>query len=215
MQGLPRSSLARGLRPAAERATRPRRCIASESDAPGASAPRGLQLGCGPFAAPGLWNADRRGLPGVDLVCDALRLPLASASLPFVVAIHVLQDLSYLDVIPALRELCRVLRPGGWLRLGLPDLERAIDAYRAGDAGYFHVSDCDAASLGGKLVAQAVWYGAVRTPFTYDCIAELLARAGFVAIERRGFGESGSGALALARLDNRERESLFVEARRP
>jgi SAM-dependent methyltransferase len=213
MQGLPRSLLARGPDPAAaERAAAPR---IGAADAPGASRARGVQVGCGPCAASGLWNTDRRAQPGVDLVCDLLQLPFASASLPCAVAIHVLQDLPYPDVDRALRELWRVLRPGGWLRLGLPDLDRAIDAYRSGDTAYFYVPDRDAATAGGKLVAQIVWYGSVRTPFTWDCIAELLARAGFVAIARRRFGESAAGALGLARLDNRERESLFVEARRP
>jgi hypothetical protein len=116
---------------------------------------------------------------------------------------------------PALAELRRVLRPGGRLRLGVPDLERALDAFRRGDRAYFHVPDADAATIGGKLVAQVVWYGSVRTPFTFDALEELLLRAGFVAVRRCGYGATGGAWPGITALDNRPRESLFVEAERP
>ena len=41
-------------------------------------------------------------------------------------------------------ELRRVLKPGGVLRLALPDLDKGIDAYRGGDEDYFLVPDEDA-----------------------------------------------------------------------
>ncbi|HEY8495139.1 MAG TPA: hypothetical protein VIN04_14700, partial [Myxococcota bacterium] len=69
--------------------------------------------------------------------------------------------------------------------------------------------------LGGKLVAQLVWYGSVRTPFTFDALAEFLERAGFREIRRRAFGCSSGDRALLTCFDNRPRESLFVEARRP
>lgn len=165
---------------------------------------------------PGWINVDRRRVPGVALVADvAAGLPLADASCDGALALHVLQDLPYPRVVPALGELARVLRPGAVLRLGLPDLDRAIDAYRRGDHAYFCVPDADARSIGAKLVTQLVWYGTVRTPFTYDCIAELLGRAGFGAVTRCAFGVTHSRAAALAAHDNRPRETLFVEASRP
>jgi hypothetical protein len=64
-------------------------------------------------------------------------------------------------------------------------------------------------------VTQIIWYGSVRTPFTTDFAAELLQRAGFVSITRCAFGQTVSGDPELHRLDNRERESFFIEARRP
>ena len=175
-----------------------------------------LHLGCGPKAVPGWLNVDLRAGPGVDLVADLRAgLPLADASVDCAVAIHVLQDLAWPDLAPALGDLRRVLRPGGVLRLGLPDLDKAIAAYQRGDTGYFHVPDDDARHVGSKLVTQIIWYGSVRTPFTFDFAAELLADAGFTGIRRCAFGRSDSGVAGLASLDNRERESLFVEAVRP
>ena len=50
----------------------------------------------------------------------------------------------------ALGELHRVLKPGGVLRLALPDLDRGIAAYQNGQADYFHVPDDDARSIGAN-----------------------------------------------------------------
>lgn len=97
---------------------------------------------------------------------------------------------------------------------GLPDLDRAIEAYRLGRAAYFHVPDTDARSIGAKLVTQIVWYGSVRTPFTFDFARESLQRAGFVDVTRQAFGRTGTSLAGITDLDNRERESLFVEALR-
>lgn len=174
---------------------------------------RRLNWGCGPCATPGWINADARDAQGVDVVGDIRSgLALDSDSIEYIVAIHVLQDLSYWDIPIALKELRRVLVPGGVLRLGLPDLDKAIRAYLAGDHAYFHVPDGDAQGIGTKLVTQLVWYGSVRTPFTFDCIEEWLLREAFRDIRRCGFGRTWSPYPDIVTLDNRPRESLFVEA---
>jgi hypothetical protein len=152
---------------------------------------------------------------GVDVVGDIRGgLALDSDSIHYIVAIHVLQDLPYQDISAALRELKRVLVPGGVLRLGLPDLDKAIDAYRAGDHAYFYVPDADARDIGTKLVTQIMWYGSVRTPFTYGCIVEFLAREGFHDFRRCQYRQTASPYPDIVDLDNRPRESLFVEARK-
>jgi SAM-dependent methyltransferase len=175
--------------------------------------PQRLNWGCGSCIAAGWINSDRHAGDGIDLCCDIRDgFPLESNSFDYIVSIHALQDLPYLDVLPALCELERVLKPGGVLRLGLPDLGRAIQAYLRQDRTYFYIPDHDASSIGGKLVAQIVWYGSVRTPFTYDCIEELLLKAGFQQVRRCGYRESKSPYVEIVDLDNRERESLFVEA---
>lgn len=173
-----------------------------------------LNCGCGPKPAEGWLNVDVQPHPGVDLTADLRQgLPLPDGSFDGIVAMHVLQDLAWSEVAPALKELRRLLAPGGVLRLGLPDLDRAIDAYRRGDAAYFFVPDEDARAVGAKLVTQIVWYGSVRTPFTFDFADECLRRAGFSQVRRCAFGKTSGGDGRLAALDNRERESLFIEAR--
>jgi len=172
-----------------------------------------MNWGCGPQPVPGWVNSDRIEAPGVDLVRDIREgLPLPTGSLQYVVGIHALQDLPFLEVIPALQELHRVLEPSGILRLGLPDLERGLAAYLHDDLAYFYVPDDDARTISGKFIVQMTWYGSNRMMFTYEFAEELLQRAGFRRVTRCAYRTSCSPYPEIVELDNRERESLFVEA---
>jgi SAM-dependent methyltransferase len=175
---------------------------------------RRLHWGCGGSAAPGWINSDRGEYPGVDLVGDIRDgLPLAGESVDYAVSIHALPEIPYGELVPALQELRRVLKPGGVLRLGLPDLERGVDAYRRGDRDYFAlVPDEDARTIGAKLVTQLVWYGYARTLFVRDFVEEVLRKAGFREVHHVGYRETQSSYPEIVELDNREAESLFVEA---
>jgi SAM-dependent methyltransferase len=208
---------ARDLRTRASDQTRRGRRAACSIVAPGVKAlaadVKRLNWGCGPAPPAGWINSDRLSGRGIDISCDIRDgLPLPDDAMDYAVAIHGLQDLAYVDVVPSLQELRRVLRPGGTLRLGLPDLERAIGAYLRGDRDYFYIPDADAVALGGKLAVQITWYGSVRTPFTWDFAREVCLRAGFRRIDRCGFRQTASRHDAIVELDNRERESLFIEA---
>lgn len=174
---------------------------------------RRLNWGCGTQPEPGWLNSDIKEGPGIDISGDIRDgLPLEESSIDYVVSIHALPEIPYPDLEPTLRELRRVIKPGGVLRLALPDLERAVRAYLAGDAGYFLVPDDDVRSLGGKLVVQLTWYGYSRSMFTFDFTEELLYGAGFQRVERCSYRQTASPHQAIVELDNRENESLFVEA---
>jgi predicted SAM-dependent methyltransferase len=175
--------------------------------------PRRLNWGCGPKPRDGWVNSDRLDGPGVDVVGDIRDgLPIDGHAFDYVVAMHVLQDLPYLDVVPALRELRRVLRPGGVLRLGLPDLDRALAALARDDRDYFYIPDEEITTTSGKLIVQITWYGSVRTPFTWEFARELLVKAGFTRVDRCAYRRTMTPYAGIVELDNRERESLFVEA---
>jgi SAM-dependent methyltransferase len=174
---------------------------------------RRLNWGCGSHPEPGWINSDRKSAPGIDISCDIRAgLPLADASIDYAVSIHALPEMPYPDLVPALSELRRVLKPGGVLRLGLPNLERAIDAYRRGDRDYFLIPDEEMRTIGGKLITQLVWYGYSRTMFVPEFVEELLCRARFSEVHHLGIGETVSSFPDIVALDDRPRESFFVEA---
>lgn len=91
---------------------------------------RGLDLGCGPSKAfphfIGVDNYTDTQLFGIqmkpDVVCDVTKLDVfGAASMDFVYSSHVLEHIAY-DKVPAtLAEWWRVIKPGGYLVLYLPD----------------------------------------------------------------------------------------------
>lgn len=177
---------------------------------------RRLNWGCGDHVAPGWINSDIKEEEGVDLVADIEGgLPLASDGLDYAVSVHALPELPYPELVPALRELHRVLKPGGVLRLVLPDLDRAIDAYRRGENGYFKVDPHEVHSLGGRFIVQMLWYGYSRSLFTEDFAEELLKKGGFEQVRHCRYRQTASAFPEIVELDNREDESLYIEARKP
>src|SRR3954454_2504283 len=164
-----------------------------------------LNWGCGPITPYGWVNSDVNPWPGVDVVADIRAgLPLPEGAFDYVVSIHALGDLPYTALDPAVAELRRVLKPGGVLRLGLPDMDKAIAAYVAKDADYFFlVPDSHAKSLSGKMISQLLWFGQSRSMFTVEFATELLARNGFHTIRKCRFRETASEHAGITELDNR------------
>lgn len=172
-----------------------------------------LNWGCGSWTPEGWINSDIKEGPGIDLVCSILSgLPLESESIDYAVSIHALPEMTYPTLVTVLQELRRVLKPGGVLRLSLPDIDKGIAAYQRGDAGYFLIPDEDAKSMGAKFITQMLWYGYSKLLFNHDFIEEMLLKAGFSRVDRCAFKATKSRWPEILDLDNRESESLFVEA---
>lgn len=92
-----------------------------------------LHIGCGDIDSPGFINIDARRQPHVHIVTTNLRrlgmIPDDTADLIYMS--HVLEHVSHRDVVSTLREMRRILKAGGVLRISVPDFDRIIDIYRA------------------------------------------------------------------------------------
>lgn len=177
------------------------------------TAEKRLHWGCGGSARPGWTNSDVKAGRGIEIAADIREgLPVVSDTFDYAVSVHALQEIPYQDLVRVLSELRRVLVVGGVLRLVLPDLIKGVCAYLDGSHDYFLVDDKEAKSLGAKLVVQLLWHGYSRVVFTNEFIEELLMKAGFARVSKCAYRQTASRFPEIVTFDNRERESLFVEA---
>ena len=141
-----------------------------------------LNLGAHLDRKPGFYNVDLAGIP-VDLAWDLTRpLPFPMSSVDAICHDHTLEHLPLNAGLGLTRECFRVLRPGGRLRISVPDAGAAIGDYTAGKA-----QDAPTA----LLELQRLFYEwGHRTMYDSETLALLLSECGFESIEPCAFGES-------------------------
>lgn len=175
---------------------------------------RGLNWGSGPAIAISTdevrwWNSDivDHGQEHVGSILDGL--PCLNGFFDGIVANHSLQALTVHEVPTALAEMHRVLRPGGRLRVLVPDVVQAF--YEACEyqneqwAGFVAISE--PWSLDRKLAHYLTWGGQNSSTFTHTSLDEMLTEAGFTGTVREGDPWPW-----LASLDSRVGESIIMEA---
>lgn len=184
-----------------------------------------VNFGAGEAGTTGWVNVDAYARPGVNCVYDArTQLPFADASTRGIFCEHFLEHIDYYDEAPRfLAECRRVLKPGGVLRLIVPDAELYLRAYC--DGGWERLSeirplDAERADFYTgvryntplELVNFVFRQGAEhRYAYDYPTLAHLLRRCGFERIERQACGRSAMPAICLDQ-KVRATESLYVEA---
>ena len=172
---------------------------------------RRLHWGCGDVRPDSWINSDLRKGPGIDISCDIVEgLPLADNSIDYISSQHALQQLKVYDIWTALRELYRVLKQSGVLRLCLPDLDKALDAYKSGQNDYFWCWDWE--TISGNFITQIMDFQYTRTPLNYEFTEELLQKSGFKMILRLEYRITKSSYPDIIELDSRPEESFYIEA---
>lgn len=178
-----------------------------------------LNLGCGEARISGWINADfHRGLrfwkasPVEPEWRLDLRYPLKCEDGVWdgVFTEHTLEHLYPADVRALLIELLRTMKPGAWLRIVVPDLQKYIDYYngKTPDKTFEKwPTGCEAIhALTQKWFHVSVW--------DCDLLLRVLGECGFVQPRRVDYRQ-GSDARLLCDSSARRWESLYLEARKP
>lgn len=151
---------------------------------------------------------------------DARRLPCPDSSVEVLYSSHMLEHLDQAEAALFLREAFRVLRPGGVIRIAVPDLRRLVRNYLvAGDANEFiagtNLTAPKARSFAQRLRLALV--GPRHHHWFYDgqSLCQLLEGSGFTNAIDLPAGKTGIPDPAGLDLRERESESLYVEATKP
>jgi predicted SAM-dependent methyltransferase len=144
------------------------------------------------------------------------RLPFADSTVSVVYSSHMLEHLGRDEARAFLLECHRVLRPGGTLRLVVPDIERYVSAYREdGDADRLIDSLRMAHSKEQSTLARLlVGFRGHRWMYDSRSLTALVETAGFEAVELLAPGETRLEDPAGLDLREREGDSIYLEARK-
>lgn len=136
---------------------------------------------------------------------------------------HTLEHLSYAEVAKVLAECRRILKPGGTIRVIVPDLSIFVEHYVSNDETWFRDWECEVLKPRGRSMISKMEalsfvtqeYGH-RSAWDFATMERFLASAGFTEIRRCAFRE-GRDAHLIQDKDTRDRTmvSLYAEARKP
>ena len=196
-----------------------------------AHAVRKLHVGCGHNLLDGWLNADVSPEHSCVLYLDATApFPIADATFDYIYSEHVIQHFPFRLGQVMLRECCRILKPGGVLRLSTPNLlclaSLLTERHGAAQTEYTRlVSDKYIPENTGHLPAFVVnnFFWDFSHQFVYDpeSMLHAMKRAGFATIEAVKIGASADENLTGLEHHGRivgdtinEFETMIFEARK-
>jgi predicted SAM-dependent methyltransferase len=181
--------------------------------------PRLLNLGCGPVTYEGWINADeyafKRSLREKEFQPD-WRLDITN---PWkcendywdgIFTQHVLEHVTYSEVVFVLEECFRTLKPGCWIRISVPGLRRYVDFYEGRNTDSFFAQFPHKA-LAISFLTQMHFH---KSAWDGDLMTSLLAEIGFQNAREVNFG-TGTDQRLIKDQDVKAEESLYVEAQKP
>jgi SAM-dependent methyltransferase len=168
-----------------------------------------LHPGCQKIRKEGWVNIDLAGFP-VDLRWNLLRpLPFPDDSADAVFHEHLQEHFSLADGIVLTKDFHRVLKPGGILRIGVPDAAKYLQGYND-ESNPFLESMRPGRPTRLLAVQDLFYWPGHRTMYDFETLGLVVRAAGFSRVERRDFGESALDPVPDSA--HREPETLYVEA---
>jgi predicted SAM-dependent methyltransferase len=182
-----------------------------------------LNVGCGSNVDNRFVNLDYNWQPGIDLCWDITKgIPLSNDSLSGIYTEHCLEHLDYENTKKVLSRFFELLKPGGTLRVIVPDAEIYLDAYQQSKENNqinfpyglitHNVSDSEVT----PMVAVNSMFRGHDHKFAYDYLTFklMLENVGFIDLKKESFRQ-GRDSVLLIDSDYRACESLYVEATKP
>jgi predicted SAM-dependent methyltransferase len=177
-----------------------------------------LNIGCGESEHKDFINLDYQWRPNVHICWDITRgLPFDSGSIKGIFIEHCLEHISFSQCQSVLKELYRILKPNGTVRIIAPDAELYFDLYqkeRNGETVSFpYVGEEDIRKGFTPMMAVNRIFRNHGHQYAYDArtFEMLLRNAGFGSIRRVAFME-GTDKTLLVDSEFRRIESLYIEA---
>jgi predicted SAM-dependent methyltransferase len=180
-----------------------------------------LDVGCGPNIDPRKINLDYGWRPGIDICCDITKgLPLKDEYVAGVFTEHCIEHISFDAALFVFGEFRRVMKPGAYVRIIVPDLQIYVEKYNL----FCETGELSMPYANGDVRADGIYSPAMSVnriirehghQFIYDfaTMAAILKKIGFTDISKASCGHGTDRSLIF---DNPGRavESLYVEARK-
>ena len=192
-----------------------------------------INIGSGISGAPGWYNVDNSPtilLSRLPFARRLLRLPawprdvhrldvrkglpFCDASVSYIYSSHTFEHFSWAESRKVAEECFRVLKPGGTLRIVVPDLGLMVRQYLQNRVPTASHDFLHRLSLSHGL-HDLIHPGANHSQmFDEKSLLHLFRQAGFASPEVKGFLESRIPDIARIELEVRRNESLYVESQR-
>lgn len=140
-----------------------------------------LHIGCGPHRFPGFQNSEREEL---DITQP---WPHGDSTVDGITSSHVLIEIPWRPLVVALREMHRVLKPDGVLRIGTPHIDSGYD------------------------LNWLLGWGNINL-FSEELLTKVLRKIGFAEVRSANFQKTWSKHREIVVPDNRLSETLYLEA---
>jgi predicted SAM-dependent methyltransferase len=126
----------------------------------------------------------------------------------YAVCSFMLQELNHHEIPGAMENMMAILKPGGTLRVLVPNVMRAFHYYNA-DAEDWFPQDDRTGDLAAKFCCYITWYGTVRSVFNIPYLRAMLEPHGHVW--QATFGETATRFPEITELDSRLNEAMIME----
>jgi predicted SAM-dependent methyltransferase len=187
-----------------------------------------INYGAGSRGKPGWINVDAQAVDSVNCVFDcSKKQPFPNGSARGVFTEHFLEHIDFYETAPFfLSECFRVLKPGGTIRIIVPDAGRYLNAYSTNGweeieklrgllPGYIDPYFCTNYETKMEVVNMLFrQFGEHKFAYDFETIRLLLTKTGFSNINQTKYGISRDPILVIDQQE-REHESLYVEATKP